>query len=60
VDLPRFAAERVVASTQAQHMMWLQPDRTDNWSVRPRRRARLAAGAPHRVVVDGEVVFRGL
>jgi predicted amidohydrolase YtcJ len=33
-DLPRFAAEGVVASMQAQHMMWLHPDRTDNWSVR--------------------------
>jgi hypothetical protein len=34
VDLPRFAAEGVVASMQAQHMMWLSPDRTDNWSMR--------------------------
>jgi predicted amidohydrolase YtcJ len=34
VDLPRFAAEGVVASMQAQHMMWLSPDRTDNWSQR--------------------------
>ena len=33
-DLPRFAAEGVVASMQAQHMMWLSPDRTDNWSMR--------------------------
>jgi hypothetical protein len=33
-DLPRFAAEGVVASMQAQHMMWLSPDRTDNWSTR--------------------------
>jgi len=33
-DLPRFAAEGVVASMQAQHMMWLSPDRTDNWSKR--------------------------
>ena len=33
-DLPRFAAEDVVASMQAQHMMWLSPDRTDNWSLR--------------------------
>lgn len=33
-DLHRFAAEGVVASMQAQHMMWLDPDRTDNWSRR--------------------------
>jgi predicted amidohydrolase YtcJ len=33
-DLPRFAAENVIASMQAQHMMWLEPDRTDNWSKR--------------------------
>jgi predicted amidohydrolase YtcJ len=33
-DLPRFAAEGVVASMQAQHMMWLSPDRSDNWSRR--------------------------
>ena len=33
-DLPRFAAEGVIASMQAQHMMWLHPDRSDNWSAR--------------------------
>jgi predicted amidohydrolase YtcJ len=33
-DLPRFAALGVVASMQPQHMMWLQPDRRDNWSQR--------------------------
>jgi predicted amidohydrolase YtcJ len=33
-DLPRFAAEGVVASMQAQHMAWLSPDRSDNWSRR--------------------------
>jgi predicted amidohydrolase YtcJ len=33
-DYPRFAAEGVVASMQAQHMMWLEPDRSDNWSRR--------------------------
>ncbi len=33
-DLPRFAAEGVVASMQAQHMMWFDPDRGDNWSRR--------------------------
>jgi predicted amidohydrolase YtcJ len=33
-DLPRFAAEGVVASMQAQHMMWLSQDRSDNWSKR--------------------------
>ncbi len=33
-DLPRFAAEGVAASMQAQHMMWLDPERGDNWSRR--------------------------
>jgi predicted amidohydrolase YtcJ len=33
-DLPRFAAEGVVASMQTQHMMWLDPDRQCNWSRR--------------------------
>jgi predicted amidohydrolase YtcJ len=33
-DLPRFAAQGVVASMQAQHMMWLAPNRSDNWSRR--------------------------
>ena len=33
-DLPRFAAEGVVASMQAQHMMWCSADRSDNWSRR--------------------------
>jgi len=33
-DLPRFAGEQVIASMQAQHMMWLAPDRSDNWSRR--------------------------
>jgi predicted amidohydrolase YtcJ len=33
-DLPRFAAENVIASMQPQHMMWLEPDRSDNWSKR--------------------------
>jgi predicted amidohydrolase YtcJ len=33
-DLPRFAAEGVIASMQPQHMMWLAPDRSDNWSRR--------------------------
>ena len=33
-DLPRFAAENVVASMQAQHMMWLDPARTCNWTKR--------------------------
>lgn len=33
-DVPRFAAQGVVASMQPQHMMWLEPDRTDNWSRR--------------------------
>ena len=33
-DLPRFAAEGIVASMQAQHMLWCEPDRSDNWSRR--------------------------
>jgi predicted amidohydrolase YtcJ len=33
-DLGRFAAERVVASMQPQHMIDLAPDRGDNWSRR--------------------------
>lgn len=33
-DLPRFAAEGVVASMQPQHMTGLAPDRSDNWSRR--------------------------
>ncbi len=33
-DLPRFAGQHVIASMQAQHMMWLDPDRGDNWSQR--------------------------
>jgi len=33
-DLPRFAAENVVASMQTQHMMWLDPSRTCNWTTR--------------------------
>ncbi|HEY7076927.1 MAG TPA: amidohydrolase [Solirubrobacteraceae bacterium] len=33
-DLPRFAAEGVIASMQAQHMMWCEADRSDNWSRR--------------------------
>jgi len=39
-DLARFAAEGVVASMQAQHMMWME--RSDNWSRRlgPERSAR--------------------
>ncbi|MBM3681009.1 MAG: amidohydrolase [Actinobacteria bacterium] len=33
-DLPRFAAEGVVASMQTQHMMWLDPGRTCTWTTR--------------------------
>jgi len=43
-DLPRFAAEGVVASLQAQHMLWCEPDRSDNWS----RRLGLERSAPGR------------
>jgi predicted amidohydrolase YtcJ len=33
-DMARFAAEGVIASMQPQHIMWLEPDRSDNWSRR--------------------------
>lgn len=33
-DLPRFADEGVVASMQTQHMMWLDPGRSCNWTTR--------------------------
>ena len=33
-DLSRFASEGIVASMQAQHMLWCEPDRSDNWSQR--------------------------
>jgi predicted amidohydrolase YtcJ len=33
-DLPRFAAENVIASMQVQHMMEFTADRQDNWSRR--------------------------
>jgi predicted amidohydrolase YtcJ len=35
-DLPRFAAERVIASLQPQHAMWVTPEPTDPWSLRVR------------------------
>jgi len=34
IDLPRFASEGVVASMQTQHMMWLDPSRSCNWTQR--------------------------
>ena len=51
-DLGRFAAEGVTASMQAQHMMWLQADGSDNWSRRlgPERCAR---AFPTRTLLDG-------
>ncbi|MHB1572260.1 MAG: amidohydrolase [Solirubrobacteraceae bacterium] len=41
-DLPRFAAERVVASQQPIHLKWRQADGGDEWTVRlgPERSAR--------------------
>jgi predicted amidohydrolase YtcJ len=33
-DVPRFAAENVIASMQVQHMMELSPARDDNWCTR--------------------------
>jgi predicted amidohydrolase YtcJ len=33
-DLPRFAAERVVASQQPIHLQWREPDGRDAWTVR--------------------------
>ena len=44
-DLPRFAAEGVVPSMQAQHMMEFRADRDDNWSQPAGRRA-LQPGVP--------------
>ena len=53
-DLPRFAAEGVVASMQPLHMQWRRDDGTDSWTARlgPERAARgwrtrdlLASGA---------------
>lgn len=41
-DLPRFAAEGVVASQQPIHLKWREPDGGDEWTVRlgPQRTAR--------------------
>jgi predicted amidohydrolase YtcJ len=41
-QLPRFAAEGVVASQQAIHLQWMRPDRSDPWSrtLGPERSAR--------------------
>lgn len=41
-DLPRFAAEGVVASMQPLHMQWTDPDASDSWSQKldEERRAR--------------------
>jgi predicted amidohydrolase YtcJ len=60
-DLPRFAAESVVASMQAQHMLWCEPDRSDNWSRRlgPERSAPGRAFPIRSLRESGAVVALG-
>lgn len=60
-DLPRFAAEGVVASMQAQHMLWCEPDRSDNWSRRlgPERSAPGRAFPIRSLLESGAVVALG-
>jgi predicted amidohydrolase YtcJ len=60
-DLPRFAAEGVVASMQAQHMLWCEPDRSDNWSRRlgPERSAPGRAFPIRSLQESGAVVALG-
>lgn len=60
-DLPRFAAEGVVASMQAQHMLWCEPDRSDNWSRRlgPERSASGRAFPIRSLLESGAVVALG-
>jgi predicted amidohydrolase YtcJ len=60
-DLPRFAAEGVVASMQAQHMLWCEPDRSDNWSRRlgPERAAPGRAFPIRSLQESGAVVALG-
>ena len=60
-DLPRFAAEGVVASMQAQHMLWCEPDRSDNWSRRlgPQRSAPGSAFPIRSLRESGAVVALG-
>jgi len=58
-DLPRFAAEGVVASMQTQHMMWLDPGRRCNWTTRMGD-ARCDRAFPTRSLLDsGAVVALG-
>jgi predicted amidohydrolase YtcJ len=60
-DRPRFAAEGVVASMQVQHMMWLDPDRGDNWSRRlGRERCEAGRAFPTRSLLEsGALVALG-
>ena len=60
-DLPRFAAEGVAASLQAQHMLWCEPDRSDNWSRRlgPERSAPGRAFPIRSLRESGAVVALG-
>lgn len=60
-DLPRFAAEGVIASMQAQHMMHLSPGRDDNWSVRlgPERTAPGRAFPIRSLIESGATVTLG-
>jgi predicted amidohydrolase YtcJ len=60
-DLPRFAAEGIVASMQAQHMLWCEPDRSDNWSRRlgPERSAPGRAFPIRSLLESGALVALG-
>lgn len=58
-DLPRFAAEGVVASMQVQHMIELAPDRSDNWSVRLGRERCDRAFPTRSLVESGALVALG-
>jgi predicted amidohydrolase YtcJ len=60
-DLPRFAAEGVVASMQAQHMLWCELDRSDNWSRRlgPERSAPGRAFPIRSLLESGALVALG-
>jgi predicted amidohydrolase YtcJ len=60
-DLPRFAAEGVIASMQPQHMMWMEADRSDNWSRRlgPERTANGRAFPTKDLIASGAMVTLG-
>lgn len=58
-DLPRFAAEGVVASMQTQHMMWLDPGRRCNWTTRMGQARCDRAFPTRRLWESGAVVALG-